>query len=275
MICILSGFDNRLSSITNDHLFPSPDPSSGSGSTSALGSSASEISCAAAFDAADQLIQLWDATPEALVFEAPEDDVAPYLAAVAVAVEHLSRGGPSGTRAGVAMQLAMARLEEELRHLMVRHAAPIDPTGLFFSLHRLSLESLDDLDTSSEFDAATLHSLDGIPAGIDEVQRIEWKLLNDKMKKWVHGVKTVVRVLLAGERRLCDQVLATPKLFQLIMSDDPRVFLRFVACSSLYAESFLLHHIRIYDSEYPNSLNPQDDCLFFPFCQSQHYKEKV
>jgi exocyst complex component 7 len=42
---------------------------------------------------------------------------------------------------------------------------------------------------------------------IDDVQRIEWKLLNDKMKKWVHGVKTVVRVLLAGERRLCDQVL--------------------------------------------------------------------
>jgi exocyst complex component 7 len=42
---------------------------------------------------------------------------------------------------------------------------------------------------------------------IDDVQRIEWKLLNDKMKKWVHGVKTVVRVLLAGECRLYDQVL--------------------------------------------------------------------
>ncbi|RCV06498.1 hypothetical protein SETIT_1G167500v2 [Setaria italica] len=280
MIRILSGFDNRLSSITNDHLFPSPDPSSGpaSGSASASGSSASEISAAAAFDAADQLIQLWDATPEALVFEAPEDDVAQYLAAVDVAVDHLARGGPGGARAGVAVQLAMARLEEELRHLMVRHAVPIDPTGLFFSLRRLSLESMDDLDASSEFDAATPHSLDGTPAGpetargavlgsnpfedqvfdpvrpeavdelraiadrmaragysreladaycgvrrdvldeylsvlgverlsIDEVQRIEWKLLNDKMKKWVHGVKTVVRVLLAGERRLCDQVL--------------------------------------------------------------------
>ncbi|EMS53570.1 Exocyst complex component 7 [Triticum urartu] len=43
---------------------------------------------------------------------------------------------------------------------------------------------------------------------IDEVQRVEWKQLNDKMKKWVHGVKTVVRSLLTGERRLCDQVLA-------------------------------------------------------------------
>ena len=137
MIRILSGFDNRLSSITNDHLFPSPDPSgSGSSSVSASGSSASEISAAAAFDAADQLIQLWDATPEALVFEAPEDDVAQYLAAVDVAVEHLARGGPGGARAGVAVQLAMARLEEERRHLMVHHDVPTDPTGLFFSLRR-------------------------------------------------------------------------------------------------------------------------------------------
>ncbi|AQL08158.1 Protein REDUCED WALL ACETYLATION 3 [Zea mays] len=110
---------------------------------------------------------------------------------------------------------------------MVCHAVPIDLTGLFFSLRRLSLESMDDLDTCPDFDAATPHSLDATPTGpetargaslgsnpfedqrlsIDDVQRIEWKLLNDKMKKWVHGVKTVVRVLLAGERRLCDQVL--------------------------------------------------------------------
>ncbi|XP_062219126.1 exocyst complex component EXO70B1-like [Phragmites australis] len=272
MIHILSGFDNRLSSITND-LFPSPDPSSFSASGS---SSEIPAAAAAAFDAADQLIQLWDATPEALVFEASEDDVAQYLAAVDVAVEHLACGGAGGARAGVAVQLAMVRLEEELRHLMVRHAVPLDPTGLFFSLRRLSLESMDDLDACSLFDAATPLSLDaaapetarGAALGnsledqvfepvrpeavdelraiadrmaragyareladaycgvrrdlldeylsvlgverlsIDEVQRIEWKLLNDKMKKWVHGVKTVVRVLLAGERRLCDQVLA-------------------------------------------------------------------
>ncbi|GJN21127.1 hypothetical protein PR202_gb08577 [Eleusine coracana subsp. coracana] len=270
MIRILSGFDNRLSSITSD-LFPSPDPSASSPDES------SEIS-AAAFDAAEELIQLWDATPEALVFEAPEDDVAQYLAAVDAAVDHLARGGGGAARAGVAVQLVMARLEEELRHLMVRHAVPLDPTGLFFSLRRLSLESmsLDDLTASPDLDAATPHSIGGDPpetargaalnpfaddqvfdpvrpeavddlravadrmarAGyareladaycavrrdlldeylsvlgverlsIDEVQRVEWKQLNDKMKKWVHGVKTVVRVLLAGERRLCDQVLA-------------------------------------------------------------------
>ncbi|KAM0889551.1 hypothetical protein ACQ4PT_027628 [Festuca glaucescens] len=265
MIRILSGFDNRLSSITTD-LFPSPDLSS---------TESSEIPSVAAFDAAEQLIQFWDATPEALVFETPENDVAQYLAAVDVATEHLARGASGAGRAGVAVQLAMARLEEELRQHMVSHAVPLDPTGLCFSLRRFSLGSFEDLDTSSEFDAATPHSLDATPetarggplgnpfddhvfdpvrpeavddlraiadrmacAGygrelvdaycsirrdlqdeylsvlgverlsIDEVQRVEWKQLNDKMKKWVQGVKTVVRVLLAGERRLCDQVLA-------------------------------------------------------------------
>ncbi|KAM0850267.1 hypothetical protein ACQ4PT_053203 [Festuca glaucescens] len=163
----------------------------------------------------------------------------------------------------------MARLEDELRH-----AVPLDASGLYFSLRRLSLESMNDLDASSEFDPATPHSqpdtarsasiagnnpfddhlfdlvrpdaVDELRAiadrmaragysselvqvycgirrdlldeclsflgverlSIDEVQRIEWKHLNDKMKKWVHGVKTIVRSLLTGERRLCDQVLA-------------------------------------------------------------------
>ncbi|CAN6242038.1 unnamed protein product [Urochloa humidicola] len=285
MIRILSGFDHRLSSITSD-LFPSPSPAAAA-DREALAeeeppadSDADAAESLAAFDAAEQLIHLWDTTPEALVFEAPEDDAAHYLAAVDAAVDHLSSPNPAVSgRAGVAVQLAMARLEDELRHLMLRHAVPLDASGLYCSLRRLSLGSMDDLDTSSEFEPATPHSQDGgagpdtarsasitgnnpfddqvfdlvrpeavdelsaiadrmVRAGygselaqvycairrdlldeclnvlgverlsIDEVQRVEWKHLNDKMKKWVHGVKTVVRSLLTGERRLCDQVLA-------------------------------------------------------------------
>ncbi|CAN0905978.1 Exocyst complex component EXO70A1 [Linum grandiflorum] len=41
---------------------------------------------------------------------------------------------------------------------------------------------------------------------IEEVQRIEWKSLDEKMKKWVQAVKIGVRVLLTGERRLCDHI---------------------------------------------------------------------
>ncbi|KAM3367062.1 hypothetical protein ACQJBY_015993 [Aegilops geniculata] len=280
MIRILSGFDYRFSNITSDlDLFHSTSPSRSRSPTDAASSEAEGLSLSD-FDEAARLIHLWNTTPEALVFEAPEDDAANYLAAVDVAVDHLAAGGPAAAsgRAGVAVQLAMARLEDELRHLMLRHAVPLDASGLYCSLRRLSLESMDDLDTSAEFDPTTPHSQEGAPdtarsaslvgnpfddqlfdlvrpdavdelraiaermgrAGyaselvqvycgirrdlldecltvlgverlsIDEVQRVEWKQLNDKMKKWVHGVKTVVRSLLTGERRLCDQVLAVP-----------------------------------------------------------------
>ena len=156
MIRILSGFDHRLSSITSD-LFPSPSPAPADSDPEASPDQEAPDAAAslAAFDAAEQLIHLWDTTPEALVFEAPEDDAAHYLAAVDVAVDHLAASSPAVSgRAGVAVQLAMARLEDELRHLMLRHAVPLDASGLFCSLCRLSLGSMDDLDTSSEFDPA-------------------------------------------------------------------------------------------------------------------------
>jgi exocyst complex component 7 len=79
-----------------------------------------------------------------------------------VAIENLARGGPGGARTGVVFQLAMVRLEE-LCHLMARHVVPIDPTVLFFSLRRLSLESMEDLDACPDFDATTPHSLDATP----------------------------------------------------------------------------------------------------------------
>lgn len=54
----------------------------------------------AALDAPEQLSQLWDATPEALVFDALEDDVA---------LEHISRG----VRAGVAVSAGAAAAANE------------------------------------------------------------------------------------------------------------------------------------------------------------------
>ncbi|XP_074568478.1 exocyst complex component EXO70B1-like [Curcuma longa] len=49
---------------------------------------------------------------------------------------------------------------------------------------------------------------------IEEVQRIEWKMLDDKMKKWIQALKIVVRVLLWGEKRLCDQILASSEVLK-------------------------------------------------------------
>lgn len=44
---------------------------------------------------------------------------------------------------------------------------------------------------------------------IEEVQKIEWRALDEKMKKWIQGVKVAVRVLLAGEKRICDQIFSS------------------------------------------------------------------
>lgn len=41
---------------------------------------------------------------------------------------------------------------------------------------------------------------------IEEVQRIEWSALDEKMKKWVQAVKIFVRVLLTGEKHLCELI---------------------------------------------------------------------
>jgi len=105
MIRILSGFDHRFSSITAD-LFPSPSPSSGAGPTPPP-----PPPPRGAFEAAERLIRQWDATPELLVFEGPEGDVADYLEAVDVAVDQLLSGvgaaaaDAEAEAAGVVVQL--------------------------------------------------------------------------------------------------------------------------------------------------------------------------
>lgn len=49
---------------------------------------------------------------------------------------------------------------------------------------------------------------------IEEVQRIEWKILDEKMKKWIQAVKIVAKVLLFGEKRLCEQVFSESELIK-------------------------------------------------------------
>ncbi|XP_020111910.1 exocyst complex component EXO70B1 [Ananas comosus] len=264
MIRILSRFDNRLSSIHD--LFPPPPSSS---------SSSPLPPAAAAAAAAVEVILRWDASPDALVWDASPEAAAEYLAAVDAATAAEGGGG-----ADAVVQLAMARLEDEFQHLMVRSTVPLDANGLSCSIRRLSLsfgsdggESpvADDLDSSAEFDQqhpplprsgsvgesanfddqnAELVRPEAISdlkeiadrmirarygrelgqvytsvrrdildeclsilgvdrMSIEEVQRLEWKYLDEKMKKWIQGLKLVIRVLLSGERRLCDQIFAS------------------------------------------------------------------
>nr|CAD1839063.1 unnamed protein product [Ananas comosus var. bracteatus] len=57
--------------------------------------------------------------------------------------------------------------------------------------------------------AETLAALGVDKMSIEEVQRIEWGTLDAKMKKWIHALKIAVRVLLSGERQLCDQIFVS------------------------------------------------------------------
>ncbi|KAM0018736.1 putative exocyst complex component Exo70, cullin repeat-like-containing domain superfamily [Helianthus debilis subsp. tardiflorus] len=49
---------------------------------------------------------------------------------------------------------------------------------------------------------------------IEEVQRIEWKIMDEKLKKWILALKVVVRVLLFGEKRLCETIFNESELVQ-------------------------------------------------------------
>ncbi|EMS50304.1 Disease resistance RPP13-like protein 4 [Triticum urartu] len=43
---------------------------------------------------------------------------------------------------------------------------------------------------------------------LEEVQRVEWSILADKMKKWTQALKVVIQGLLPEERRICNQIFA-------------------------------------------------------------------
>ncbi|KAH0975320.1 hypothetical protein GBA52_017219 [Prunus armeniaca] len=242
MLLIFSSFDNRLSNITD-------------------------------------LINGEDSKAENDRFEAAEkespDESGEYLSAVdeiLTLMEGLSVRSDNELvdRAENALQIAMSRLEDEFRHILIRNTVPLDSERLYGSIRRVSLSfASNDGEIDEEFesfgeedrDAGRFHERGGslgdtdvdlihpdavvelkeiaermIRSGyekeciqvyssvrrdaldeclvilgveklsIEEVQKIEWKSLDEKMKKWIQAVKIGVRVLLTGERRLCDQI---------------------------------------------------------------------
>ncbi|WOL11409.1 exocyst complex component EXO70B1-like [Canna indica] len=286
MIRILSGFDNRLSTI-ND-LFPSSSTESSAaaeGAETFAGAGAALLSEAAIrLEVAEKVVLRWDAS-DSLLWESSPEDAEEYLAAVddLIFVADSDTFPDLVSRAEVALQMAMSRLEEEFRHLMVRNAIPLDSNDLSSSIRRLSLSFASDAgDAIEDFESTVddehhqqppppqqqegspedrsgsslmdersldlvhpevvsdlkaiaermiwakydreLHqmyctvrrdildeclSILGIDRiSIEEVQKIEWRMLDDKMKKWIQAMKIFVRVLLGGERRLSDQILA-------------------------------------------------------------------
>ncbi|GJN16905.1 hypothetical protein PR202_gb03931 [Eleusine coracana subsp. coracana] len=274
MIRILSGFDNRFSLMSD--LFPPPPAATAPAVDSIAETEKPDPDDAARdeeWDAAMELIEQWEAPGAAdrLIFDSRED-AEDYLAAAACLV------GAPGPRAEAALQAAMARLEEEFRHFLIRGAPPLAAEDLQASLlRRLSL-TVPSFNTSSvDLDCPSFAKHDGEgedsvgaggrnsvsddeispyliapdtvstlrdiadvmlragyapelcqvygevrrdtlmeclavlgvdKMGLEEVQRVEWGILDGKMKKWIQALKVVVRGLLAEERRICSQILA-------------------------------------------------------------------
>lgn len=273
MLLIFSNFDNRLSGIT--------DLISGDDSKS------SDDEDRDRFDAAEKVIFVdasisGEASRQSTSLFDPPNDPVEYLSAVDEIIqwmEHFSISPPSSStgrtgqnildRAENAIQIAMSRLEDELRHVLICNAVPPDAVGRYssnrrssasFSSHEAAID--DNSDSFSERDSNRFHSrvvslgddlvidlvhqeatlnlrdiidrmirsgyekeclqvyisvrrdalveyltiLGVEKKSIEEVQKVEWKSLDEKMKNWVQAVKIVVGVLLSGEKRLCDHL---------------------------------------------------------------------
>lgn len=285
MILILSNFDNRLSTMSD---LIKPDETAKTLSR---------------LDSSKKLILRWNTNlHDSLPWEESPDDAADYLRAVDDILrltEDLAIDGDAGGEAAgetlehaeTLLQLAMSRLEEEFRHLLIQNTIPLDSDRLYCSIRRVSLsfasdmgetETVDDFESSVDEDresgvdresgdrgslsAAAVASVDedlsvelihpdavndlrmiadrmlrsgyekeccqvyssvrrdvldeclailGVDRmSIEEVQRIEWKALDEKMKKWVRAVKVMIRVLLPGEKHLCEQVFGDSDLIR-------------------------------------------------------------
>ncbi|KAB1199899.1 Exocyst complex component EXO70B1 [Morella rubra] len=261
MLLIFSSFDNRLSNITN--LIDGEDSKT----------------VEDRFDAAEKVILRWDfnsleACRLSLNWEESRDEADEYLSAVDEILNQmeelcLKSDRDIVDRAETAIQLAMSRLEDEFRQVMIRNTVSLDADRLYGSIRRTSLSFpvndgvIDpDFDSFSEDSSHQFHergaslgdnvSVDLIdPKAVDElkeianrmlrsgyekecvqvyssvrrdaldeclaifgieklsieeVQRIEWSFLDEKMKRWIQAVKIVVDVILSGEKNLCDQI---------------------------------------------------------------------
>ncbi|KAJ0049406.1 hypothetical protein Pint_15673 [Pistacia integerrima] len=204
------------------------------------------------------------------------DDAAEYLGAVDEILQMMDELSVRNEnemmdRAESAIQIAMSRLEDEFRHMLIRNTIPLDADHLYGSIRRVSLSfAANDGDIDEEFEsfgevgdgsvrfhergaslgddvcvdlinADALGELKEIAdrmlrsgyekecvqaysnvrrdaldeclvilgvekLSIEEVQKIEWSSLDEKMKKWIQAIKIAVRVLLSGEKRHCDYI---------------------------------------------------------------------
>ncbi|KAA8530435.1 hypothetical protein F0562_005144 [Nyssa sinensis] len=139
-------------------------------------------------------------------------------------------------RAHDVLQTAMGRLEEEFRHILVQNRQPFEPEHVSF---RSSEEEVVDEGSTVSFGDDSVEDVlqrDSISRGseeyiidlvhpdddclfilgveklsIEDVVRMEWSTLNSKIRRWIRAMKIFVRVYLASEKWLGDQIFGELK----------------------------------------------------------------
>nr|XP_018676000.1 PREDICTED: exocyst complex component EXO70A1-like isoform X3 [Musa acuminata subsp. malaccensis] len=129
---------------------------------------------------------------EATILRGPHEDLEGYLEAVDMlksTVQHFSSNksfkGCDGVMNHINSLLAKAilKLEEEFRQLLATYRDARAST-LESSLRKLGVEKLNK----------------------DDVQKMQWEALETKIQNWIHYMRIAVKLLFAGERKICDQV---------------------------------------------------------------------
>ncbi|KAL6996233.1 hypothetical protein U1Q18_006368 [Sarracenia purpurea var. burkii] len=245
---------------------------------------------AGTLEVAEKTILRWDLTAseearECMIFDGDRSEVDRYLQAV----DEIQRSMESATvaddqsKANSVIQIAMARLEDEFRNILIAHTSPIetdsllDPSSSIRSSLRtdsivgeLQVEDFPDDDVATK-EAAELgeergessflsryrstdciREVDLIPSeaiydlriiaqrmisagylrecvqvygsvrksaadssfrllgieklSIGDVQRLEWEVLETKIRRWIRAAKVCVRVLFASEKKLCEHI---------------------------------------------------------------------
>ncbi|CAI9767090.1 unnamed protein product [Fraxinus pennsylvanica] len=255
-------------------------------------------SAAVTFDLAEKIVLRWDSTMsenarDDMIFEGDRHEIDRYLQAV----DEIQKSMESITvseSSSSALQIAMARLEDEFRNILLSHTNPveteflIDPTSSSIQsagtsrtnsieFNSKSIEEelkegnigniviegsvvklLEHQESSSSTGSSTYKStssireIDLIPSdaiydlrciaermiaagylreciqvygsvrksavdanfnrlgieklNIGDIQRLEWEVLEAKIRRWIRSARICVRVLFASEKRLCEQI---------------------------------------------------------------------
>ncbi|XP_037469959.1 exocyst complex component EXO70B1-like [Triticum dicoccoides] len=230
----------RVLSIYDARLLPMSPPAEGEAAGEAYGCDEREVEEQEqeheeeAFAAAEDVIRRCNSSSSS-------SGMTDYLYAVDDALAAAALQGGLASRAAEAVQAAMPRLEEEARALLCSSSArrlslssddlddaatPPDASPRLSPRAAASVRGVGDrmlragygpelaqVYVTARRDAlaeAVAHQLGAAePVAIEEVLRMEWALLDQKMRRWNHAIRAVVRTLLAGERRLCDEVFAS------------------------------------------------------------------